>query len=100
MTVNSELRKDLEKHLDDKEISEFEKGELCLFMTEPKYAFFRLTDDGFQRADVVRDHSPDSDAVMRIYHEVYETTPDDILERAKKQDEINAYPVEIGFEDL
>lgn len=97
VTLSDALREALEAHLTADEIARFEDGEACLFVREPKLAFFRHTGDGFQRADVSKTRSPRSGADARVYHDVYPSTSGEVLGRVRRQDEILAVPVEVGF---
>lgn len=97
MTLSDTLRDALENHLSAEEIEGFEAGDLCIFVRKPKYAFFRHTGAGFQRADVSRTRSPPRDAEARIYHDVYRSTSGEVLSRVRNQDEVLALPVEVGF---
>lgn len=97
VTFSDALEGALETHLSEEEIGGFQAGELCLFVRKPKFAFFRFTGEGFQRADVSRTRSPPRDAVARIYHDVYPSTSGEVLSRVRNQDEVLALPVEVGF---
>ena len=97
MLVSNDLRSILEQMLSDSEIDRFESGESALFVSDPKYAFFRVDDGEYQRADVVRDLNPDGNAQMRIYNEVHRTTTEEVKERLEKVSDIDVVPVDIGF---
>lgn len=97
VTLSDALEGALEGHLSAEEVERFEDGELCLFVREPKFAFFRHTGQGFQRADVSRTRSAPRDAEARIYHDVYPSTSGEVLSRVRNQDEVLALPVEVGF---
>lgn len=95
--MSDALAEKLEAHLTTDEIAGFENGELCLFVREPKLAFFRHTPDGFQRADVSKTRSPSTGADVRVCHDVYDATRGEVLSRVRNQDEVLALPVEAGF---
>lgn len=97
MSLPSSLRSILEQTLSDSEINRFESGESALFVSEPKYAFFRVDNGEYQRADVMRNLNPDGDAQMQIYHEIYRTTPSEVQERLENASDIDIFPVDIGF---
>ena len=99
-SIDNELETELKNHLQSGEIDGFSKGNLAIFIDEPKYRFFRVVDEGYQRADVILDNHPDSDADMRIYHEVYETRSGDVIGTTRDANEVKAYPVEVGFGEL
>jgi|GEM_PF-4546588 hypothetical protein len=100
MSLPSGLRSSLKQTLSDSEIDEFESGESALFVSEPKYAFFRVDSGEYQRADVVKDMNPDGNSHMRIYHDVYRTTAGEVEKRLKRVSDIDVVPVEVGFSDI
>ncbi|WP_435194879.1 hypothetical protein [Natronomonas sp. EA1] len=100
MSLPGKLRLSLEQMLTDSEIDEFESGESALFISEPDYAFFRFDSGEYQRADVVRDMDPDGDAQMRIYHDVYRTTANELEKRLKDVSDLDVVPAEVGFGDI
>lgn len=97
MALPDALRTALTERLKSDEIGKFEEGDVTLFISEPKYAFFRVEDDEYQRADVVRDRNPDGDEVMEIYHKVFRTTAKDVKDRVSTETNIEVVPVEVGF---
>ena len=97
MHIDDEIRDELKKYLDDTDVSEFENGEICLLLDEPKYALLRVTDDGLMRADIEKETSIEKNYDITTHYKYSDTSPSDALERIKKQQKITVAPLEIWF---
>ena len=99
MQIDDELRDELDERLSNKDLERFEEGELAIMTTEPKYAFHQVVEHGYQRADVVFEHSPSENPthVGRFVYDIHESTAADVLHRVAESDSINAVPAVVGF---
>jgi hypothetical protein len=95
MNIDNELRDELKKHLDDKDVSSFENGEVCLLLEEPKNALLRFTQDGLMRSDVEKEFSIKEGFLKIEKREFTSTTTDDAVQRVKKQQKITVAPFEM-----
>ena len=99
MQIDDNLKDKLNERLSDDEIERFKDGEVAIMTTAPKHAFHQVVESGYQRADVVFEHSTSDNPnhVGRFVHDVHESSAADMIRRVTESDSIRVVPAVLGF---